>query len=326
MLDRFLSSPWEWLLLAVLVGVLAVVASWVVRNGGPIRTAFNGCLLVFVLGLGGFFASLAMDGMSDAGDSHGQVSVPGSGRLHLPAGEVTVTLVSTIPPEDIGGRGCPEVVVPENLELVVTAAAGLPQPSVTKDRSHNTFCDSETRQQVMSVHVPVAGDYIVTVKGEGNAATNPRLAFGSDSIFRFLLWPVFPIVIAVGIVGAVITYPRGPDYVAKYGPTETDVGLLESGQRVRGLLKSFTEAEIGPKRRGAPPPSRADMPDAPYYSLQVELLMPTLVRVNGRNRQQVPRDEVSQLAIGRELECAVDPSAPSSRFLVDWDRKFDDVP
>jgi len=63
--------------------------------------------------------------------------------------------------------------------------------------------------------------------------------------------------------------------------------------------------------------------DARYYALQVELWMPTLVRVVGRNRQQVPLAEVPKLAIGRELNCAVDPSAPSTRFLIDWNYRLD---
>ena len=149
---------------------------------------------------------------------------------------------------------------------------------------------------------------------------SPHLAFGHKSLFRSLLWPEFPILIAVCVVACLIAFP----WPWREGPasahTVSNDGLLESGQRVKGVLKSFTVSQPTSRRwRGSA--SRAESRDAPYYTLQVELWMPTLVRVAARNRQPVPLAEVPKLVVGRELTCVVDPSAPSSRFLVEWNNQ-----
>jgi hypothetical protein len=94
--------------------------------------------------------------------------------------------------------------------------------------------------------------------------------------------------------------------------------LLESGQRVRGVLKSFAATGDTARSLGKPT-SRPELLDAPRYLLEVELRFPNLAPVIGRNSQAVPPDEAPNLAIGRELTCAVDPADPSNRFVVDWD-------
>jgi hypothetical protein len=58
--------------------------------------------------------------------------------------------------------------------------------------------------------------------------------------------------------------------------------------------------------------------DYPYYALVVELLLPDRAPVLGRVKQPIPFTEVPNLAIGRELNCAVDLADPSYRFVVLW--------
>ena len=94
--------------------------------------------------------------------------------------------------------------------------------------------------------------------------------------------------------------------------------LLESGQRVRGVLKSFAATGSTARSLGKPT-SRPELLDAPRYLIEVELQFPNLAPVIGRNSQAVPAAEAPNLAIGRELTCAVDPADPSNRFVVDWD-------
>jgi hypothetical protein len=65
-------------------------------------------------------------------------------------------------------------------------------------------------------------------------------------------------------------------------------------------------------------PSRPEFLDAPIFKLTVELHLPDRDAVLGRNEQLVPLTEVPNLAIGRELDCAVDPAHPANRFIVDW--------
>ncbi len=93
--------------------------------------------------------------------------------------------------------------------------------------------------------------------------------------------------------------------------------ILRSGQRVPGVLKSFAATRDTARSLGKTT-SRPELLDAPRYLLEVELQFPNLTPVIGRNSQAVPVAEVLNLAIGRELTCAVDPADPSNRFVVDW--------
>ncbi|MBV9722590.1 MAG: hypothetical protein JO082_11835 [Mycobacterium sp.] len=94
--------------------------------------------------------------------------------------------------------------------------------------------------------------------------------------------------------------------------------VLQSGQRVRGVLKSFAPTGDTARSLGKTP-SRPELLDAPRYLLEVELKFSNLSPVIGRNSQAVPAAEVPHLAIGREITCAVDPADPSNRFVVNWD-------
>jgi hypothetical protein len=106
--------------------------------------------------------------------------------------------------------------------------------------------------------------------------------------------------------------------IASY--TESTISAAElraSGQRVTGVLKSFHATGKTMRSRGVRP-SRPEFLDYPYYRLKVELHLPNQGPVVGRIRQPVPPTEVPNLAIGRELNCAVDPADPAKRWVVDW--------
>jgi hypothetical protein len=100
-------------------------------------------------------------------------------------------------------------------------------------------------------------------------------------------------------------------------PVVSAADLLASGQRVRGVLKSFAASGTTPRSLGRTG-RRPELLDAPYYTLEVELHFPNLAPVTGRSVQPVPPAQVPNLAIGMELTCAVDPADPSRRFVVDW--------
>jgi hypothetical protein len=101
-------------------------------------------------------------------------------------------------------------------------------------------------------------------------------------------------------------------------PHSSIADLLASGQRVRGVLKSFADTGMTPRRLGQTP-SRPEWIDAPLYVLDVELQFPNLTPIDARNTQLVPPARVPNLTIGLPLTCAVDPANPSVRFVVDWD-------
>jgi hypothetical protein len=109
-------------------------------------------------------------------------------------------------------------------------------------------------------------------------------------------------------------YQQNPGAV----PTLSLADILASGQRVRGVLKSFADTGTTARSVGITT-SRPELLDAPRYMLEVQLHFPNLAPVTGRAVQPVPQDQVPALAVGRELTCAVDPGNLPHRFAVDWD-------
>ena len=83
-------------------------------------------------------------------------------------------------------------------------------------------------------------------------------------------------------------------------------------------LKSFAPTGTTPRSLGRTP-SRPELIDAPHYMLEVELHFPNLEPIDARAVQPVPVAHVPSLMVGLPLTCAVDPSDPSHRFVVDWD-------
>ena len=102
------------------------------------------------------------------------------------------------------------------------------------------------------------------------------------------------------------------------GPVLSAAALLATGQRVRAALKSFAATGTTARSLGRTP-SRPELIDAPHYMLEVELHFPNLEPIDARAVQAVPAARVPSLAVGLPLTCAVDPSDPSHRFVVDWD-------
>jgi hypothetical protein len=198
---------------------------------------------------------------------------------------------------------------------------------VTEKIGSGTANNSDVHRPVKVVHIPAAGDYTITTNapeaalrftldGKVMPFVNPRLSFGHDSPFGFLPW-LFGGLFVVGLVGLGTPIYRGARSASDAGSPISGSDLLASGQRVRGVLKSFTATGDTVRSRGITP-SRPEFLDYPYYALVVELQLPNQAPVIGRNRQPIPLTEVPDLAIGRELICAVDPADSASRFAVDW--------
>ena len=104
------------------------------------------------------------------------------------------------------------------------------------------------------------------------------------------------------------------------GAVVSAADLLASGQRVTAVLKSFAPMGTTPRSLGRTP-SNPEFLDAPHYRLTVDLQFPNMAPITGESVQPVPTSDVSTLAIGRRLVCAVDPADPARRFVVDWANK-----
>lgn len=95
--------------------------------------------------------------------------------------------------------------------------------------------------------------------------------------------------------------------------------LLASGQRVQGVLRSLAPTGNTLRSLGREATAMPELLDAPQYVVEMELRFPNLAPVIGRSVQSIPEDHVPYLAVGLELPCAVDPSDPGHRFVVDWE-------
>lgn len=145
-------------------------------------------VVTLVVSVIGFVTTLILNAfVFDEYDAYGEVPIPGSSSLHLPAGEVTVTFHTVVIGSTSGG-GLP---VPP-LKYRIESPAGLAEPELTEDYGSTTTVNNDARARIGHLHVPAEGTYEVTVDGNVSAFLEPRLAFGHGSTHGNL-----PIVFAV---------------------------------------------------------------------------------------------------------------------------------
>ena len=265
----------------------------------------------------GFVASMMAYFFTDDYKDYGEVPIPGTRTLHLPAGDVTVSFHSSHTEGFNGWEGGSDLPIPQDLEMTITPPSGVAEPNVTESMGETTTSNDDAHRPVRVAHISQAGDYTIKTNGKVTPFVSPRLAFGHPSRFSFLPW-LFGGLCVVTLVAFLTTMRRGMR-------TESDAmqpimwgpDLLASGQRVRGVLKSFRATGETMRNQGITP-SRPEFLDYPYYALAVELRLPNRAPVLGGIQQPVPLTEVPNLAIGRELNCAVDPADPANRFIIDW--------
>jgi hypothetical protein len=152
------------------------------RRRGP-RIAILSSILMLVIAGVGLVATLSLNAfVLDEYDAYGEVSIPGSTSLHLPAGEVTVSFHTMVTGSPTSGFPIPD------LKFSITGAAGVPQPQVTESVGGTTTVNSDTRVRVWVVHIPEEGSYDIATNGNVNGYINPRLAFGHGSSYGWLTW------------------------------------------------------------------------------------------------------------------------------------------
>jgi hypothetical protein len=142
----------------------------------------------------GLLASLVLNAfVLDEYDTYGEVPIPGSKSLHLPAGEMTVSFHTVSTGRPTGGFPIPD------LSFSITPPAGVPKPPVTEDVGGTTSVNSDVHVQVWTVQIPQEGTYDIEADGKVNGYIDPRLAFGHGSTYGWLWW-LFGGLLALGIV------------------------------------------------------------------------------------------------------------------------------
>ncbi len=142
----------------------------------------------------GLVATLILNAfVLDDYDAYGEVSIPGSTGLHLPAGEVTVSFHTMVTGSPSSGFPIPD------LKFNITPPAGVAKPEVAESVGGTTTVNSDTHVQVWVVQIPEEGTYNIVTDGNVNGYISPRLAFGHGSSYGWLTW-VFGGLLALGVV------------------------------------------------------------------------------------------------------------------------------
>ena len=157
-------------------------------------------IVTLVVSLLGLIGSIALNAfVFDKYDAYGEVPIPGTATLHLPAGEVAITL-HTYAVGSASGGGLP---IPE-LSMNIEPPPGVADPDVVENFGGTTSVNNDIRRRVWVAHIPADGNYRIAADGKVSAFIEPRLAFGHGSKLGWLPW-VFGALLAVSLVDVVIS-------------------------------------------------------------------------------------------------------------------------
>jgi Short C-terminal domain len=161
----------------------------------------------------------------DEYDAYGQVAIPGSTSVRLPAGDVTVTF-HTVLIGNTTGSGLP---VPP-LKYRISAPDGVVQPRLTEDYGTTTTVNNDARIRIGYLHVETDGTYGIETDGNVSAYLSPSLAFGHGSRYGQLPF-VFAAIFGAGLVALVIArfwasrVGKSEPSVAGYQPPLANFGV-----------------------------------------------------------------------------------------------------
>src|SRR5262245_19781408 len=239
------------------------------RRSGP-RIAILSAILTLVIAGVGLLATLILNAfVLDDYDAYGEVPIPGTTSLHLPAGEVTVSFRTMVTGSPSSGLPIPD------LKFSITPPAGVPKPQVTESVGGTTTVNSDTHVRVWVVQIAQEGTYDIVTDGNVNGYINPRLAFGHGSSYGWLMW-VFGRLLALGVVeltaaliwsarSAKATRPLAPEEMMNFDEPTWSAGVApapsytpsDQGVRLEQLRQlatlrdsgALTEAEFEAEKR-----------------------------------------------------------------------------
>ncbi len=163
------------------------------------KISLAAAIAMMVVSVGGFIVALVLNAFFlDKYNAYGEMPIPGSGSLHLPAGEVTISLHTVVIGSPSGGLPVPP------LGVTIAPPDGVPQPAVTESIGSTTTVNNDAHVRVWVAQIPADGTYNITTDGQVNGFIDPRLAFGHKSSYGFLVW-LFVATFVVGLIGSVLS-------------------------------------------------------------------------------------------------------------------------
>jgi Short C-terminal domain len=212
------------------------------RRSAP-RVVVISAVVTLVTAAVGLVAMLVLNAfVLDDYDAYGEVTVPGSTSLRLPAGEVTVSFHTMVTGSPSSGFPIPD------LQFTITPPEGAPQPRVTESVGSTTTVNSDTHARVWLVQIAQEGTYGIVANGNIGGYINPRLAFGHGSSYGWLTW-VFAGLLAWGVlelVVALIWSARSAKKAVPLEPHELRNFVEPTGNaRLISLAPSYTPSDQG---------------------------------------------------------------------------------
>ncbi|MCV7425250.1 SHOCT domain-containing protein [Mycobacterium montefiorense] len=170
------------------------------RSRRVAKISLAAAIATIIVSIGGFIVTLVLNAFFlDKYNAYGEVPIPGSGSVYLPAGEVTVSLHAVV----IGGPNGGGLPVPP-LGVTISPPDGMAQPSMTENIGSTTTVNNDAHVRVWVAQIPAAGTYNITTDGQVNGFIAPRLAFGHSSSYGFLVW-VFVAMFVAGLVDSIVS-------------------------------------------------------------------------------------------------------------------------
>jgi hypothetical protein len=141
-------------------------------------------IVLMVVSVAGFTVGLMLNiFLLDKYNAYGEVPIPGSGSLHLPAGEVTVSFHSEVIGSPSGG-GLP---VPQ-FRMSIEPPARVPKPVITESYGSATTINNDAHVRLWVVQVPAEATYNIKTEGQVGGYISPRLAFGHKGAYGSMMW------------------------------------------------------------------------------------------------------------------------------------------
>lgn len=160
----------------------------------PGRLVARTAVILMPLAVVGFVVTMVLNAfVPDGYDAYGEVAIPGSASLWLPAGEVTATFHTRV----IGSPGGSGLPLPE-ISLTIIPPDGVAVPQVTENIGITMTFNNDSRRRMASVQVVAEGSYTIRTDGQVGGYIAPRLAFGRRSSYRWLPW------VFVGLFGCAV--------------------------------------------------------------------------------------------------------------------------
>src|ERR1700722_5188953 len=119
---------------------------------GLAKWSFRTCILLMVVAVPGFILILVLDAFwLDDYDAYGEVAIPGSGSVHLPRGEVTISFHTMVAGSANGSSPAPPPGAP------LPPPAGVAQPAVTENIGSTTSVNNDVHVRVWTAQIPADG-------------------------------------------------------------------------------------------------------------------------------------------------------------------------